>query len=199
MDLLQEFPVYDELNIIQMSKARTYNVEIIDSKDPLEQWEANKSSIKDLLKDLLDKTKIFKYQITLKVLLRKHKQNRDLKFAPVYFNSTTKTIIGSNKYVLDKSFEHILYSIDNWINERSGWLIVSVDAEYVNILVYSPLSESAYIKLSRRLRNSMKGLINIRNSDIKCFLWCHIRHLNSLKTHPERITKAHREMVNDLD
>ena len=91
IDLLQEFPVYDELNIIQMSKARTDNVEIIGSKDPLEQWEANKFSIKDLLKDLLDKTKIFKYQIALKVLLRKHKQNRDLRFAPVYFNSTTKT------------------------------------------------------------------------------------------------------------
>ena len=36
----------------------------------------------------------------------------------------------------------------------------------------------------------MKGLINIKNNDNKCFLWCHIRHLNPLKTHPERITKA---------
>ena len=31
----------------------------------------------------------------------------------------------------------------------------------------------------------MKGLINIKNNDNKCFLWCHIRHLNPLKTHPE--------------
>ena len=33
----------------------------------------------------------------------------------------------------------------------------------------------------------MKVFINIKNDD-KCFLWCHIRHLNPLKTHPERIT-----------
>ena len=33
----------------------------------------------------------------------------------------------------------------------------------------------------------MKGLINIKNNDNKCFLWCHIRHF---KIHSERITKA---------
>ena len=41
-------------------------------------------------------------------------------------------------------------------------------------------------------------MINIKKNENKCFLWCHIRHLNSLKTHPERITKAHKRMVNDL-
>ena len=30
-------------------------------------------------------------------------------------------------------------------------------------------------------------------------VWCHIRHLNPLKTHHQRITKADRNMVNDLD
>ena len=45
----------------------------------------------------------------------------------------------------------------------------------------------------------MKGLINIKNNSNKCFLWCHIRRLNPLKTHPERITKSDKNMVNDLD
>ena len=45
----------------------------------------------------------------------------------------------------------------------------------------------------------MEGLINITNNDNKCFLWCHIRHLNPLKIHPERITKADRKMISDLD
>ena len=53
--------------------------------------------------------------------------------------------------------------------------------------------------MSRRLKNSVKGLINIKNSDNKCFLWCHIRHLNPLKIHPERITKADKNMGNNLD
>ena len=48
-------------------------------------------------------------------------------------------------------------------------------------------------------KNSEKVLINNKNNDNKCFLRWHIRHLNSLKTHPERITKTDRRMVNDLD
>ena len=78
MDFLHELPFYDKLNIEKISKgfrryARSYKIEIIDSKDPLVQLEASKSNIKDLFKDLLDEMKGFKYQIIVKVLLRKHK------------------------------------------------------------------------------------------------------------------------------
>ena len=45
----------------------------------------------------------------------------------------------------------------------------------------------------------MKGLINIKNNDSKCCLWCHIRHLNLVKTHPKRITKEDKNMTNDLN
>ena len=122
----------------------------------------------------------FKYQITVKVLLSKQKGDGEIEFAPVYFNSTTKTMINL-EYDLDKSSQEILYRIDNWLNEGYGWVIESVDAEYVNIPIFSPLSGSTYIELPRRLRKSIKSLINIKNNDNKCFLWCHIRHLNPLK------------------
>ena len=82
--------------------------------------------------------------------------------------------------MLDKSFQEILYRIDNWINEGSGWVIESIEAEYVNISIYIPLSEGSSIELTNKLKNSMKGLINIKSNDSKCLLWCHIRHLNPL-------------------
>ena len=63
--------------------------------------------------------------------------------------------------MLGNSFQEFFHRIDNWINEESGWMIESVDAEYVNISVYSPLSGSTYIKLPHKSRNSMKGLTNI--------------------------------------
>ena len=31
------------------------------------------------------------------------------------------------------------------------------------------------------------------------FLWCHVRHINPLKEHPERITKEDKKLVKDLD
>ena len=129
-------------------------------------------------------------------MLSKHKINEDIEYAPVYFNSATKTVINSYKYDLDKSFQEILYRIGNWINEGSGWII---EAQYVNICVYSPLIGSTYIELPDGLKNSMKGPINIKNNENKCFLWYHIRHLNSVKRHPERIIKENKNMINDLD
>ena len=44
--------------------------EMIERKDPTVQLEASKSSIKDLLSNLLNETKGFKYQITVKFLLK---------------------------------------------------------------------------------------------------------------------------------
>ena len=55
--------------------AASYKVEIVERKDPIIQLEASKSSIKDLFNDLLNETKGFKYQITVKVLLKKYKHN----------------------------------------------------------------------------------------------------------------------------
>ena len=99
---MNQIPFYDELSIEKTSEAfkrytRSHKSEIRDS------LESSKLSIKILFKDLLDETKIFKWQITVKFLLRKHKENEGIEFAPVYFNSTTKTVINS-KYILDKYF-----------------------------------------------------------------------------------------------
>ena len=107
----------------------------------------------------------FKYQIAVTILLSKHKINGDIEYAPVYFNSATKTIINSDKYGLDKSFQEILYRIDNCINEGSGWIIESTDSEYENISAYSLLMGSTNIELPNGLKNPMKGLVNIKNND----------------------------------
>ena len=72
----------------------SYKVEIIERKDSIVQLEASKSSIKDLFSDVLNKTKGFRYQIIAKVLLKKkNKLNGEIEFAPVNFNSVTKTVI----------------------------------------------------------------------------------------------------------
>ena len=49
------------------------------------------------------------------------------------------------------------------------------------------------------LRSPRKGLINIKNKDKKCFLWCHKRHINPLKEHPERITTKDKKIAEKLD
>ena len=102
------------------------------------QLESSKSSIKDLFKDLLNEMKGFKYQITVAVLLSKEKGNGDIECSSVYSNSKTKTVINF-EFSLDKCFQKISYRIDNWINKGSGWIIKSINSEYVNISMYRPL------------------------------------------------------------
>ena len=50
--------------------AMSYRVEIIEKKDPTVQLEASKLSIKDFFSTLLNETKGFKCQITVKILLK---------------------------------------------------------------------------------------------------------------------------------
>ena len=101
-----------------------------------------------MFKDLLHEMKGFKYEITVKVLSCKLKINRDSMYAPVHFNFACKTVVNSDKYELDKSFPEILYRIDNWVNEGSRWIIESIEAQYVNISIYSPLIGSTYIEFT---------------------------------------------------
>ena len=76
--MLSELPFYEERNLIANHTFRGYGisckVEIIEKKDPIKQLEASKSSIKDLLSDLLNETKGFKHLIPLKVMLKNTSQ-----------------------------------------------------------------------------------------------------------------------------
>ena len=107
-----------------------------------------------MFSDLLDKTKGFKHQITLKVELKKYK-GTEIKFSTVYFNSITKAMI-NHKFDLNKSFRQFLYRIDNWINEGSGWIIKLIKPQYIHISTYRSLIGSFYIKLSTKFSSSKK-------------------------------------------
>ena len=110
----------------------SYKAEIIEKKDPILHLEASKSSITDLFSDLLNKTKCFKHQVTMQVLLKKYKPNGEIEFALVYFNSVAKLMI-NHRFKLGESFQEIIYMIDAWINNGSGWIIKLIESQYINI------------------------------------------------------------------
>ena len=130
-------------------------VEMIEKKDPIKRLEASKLSITNFFSDLLNETKGFKYQITLKVMLKIFKSDEEIELRPVYFNSTAKIVI-NHKFSLENTFQEILYRIDNWINEGSAWIVELIDAQYINISTYRPLSGSSYVQLPVELKSSKK-------------------------------------------
>ena len=137
IDRLAELPFYEQLSVTNTNQAfREYamlcKVEINERRDSVVQLEASKSSIKDLFNDLLNETKGFKYQITVKVLFKKYNSNEEIEFASVYFNSVTKTVI-NHRFRLENFFQEMLYMTDVWINKGSGWKVELIESQYINM------------------------------------------------------------------
>ena len=199
-------PVPEKRTIIsQVEKAlkgytQSFDVELRDEKDPLLQLQKSRRAVEYLFNNLLVQTKGFKFVETLHVKFFKQSNDKNI-LKNGYFNSTTDLIINETdiKLAIQASQQQILNKIAQWISEGSGWTIQSIENHYINIVNYSPLKGSSCIKLPQELRNSAKGLINMKNKDNECFRWCHIRHLNPQDKDPQRIKKTDKQYIEKLD
>ena len=202
------------LRVIKRRKAlrnrvKSFEVSLIEPKDPNKQLYFTASGVAEELGSILNRDGGMKVQVTLHVTFKKKKiEYRDdgqaeevFEYKDAYFNSTAFTILNEYQIIeaLDKAAEEINNKIAFWLSEGSGWTIVEIRSHYVNIVKYLPLRGNSYIPSPEELRNSMMGLINLKNIDNECFRWCHNRHLNPRKKDPQRITKSDRESVKSLD
>ena len=160
------------------------------------------SHLENLLKDI----KGFKFIETLEVAFEKDSIDsktgkRESIYKTAFFNGKAKTItkVDDIEPELNMSRQEILNVINKWVSEGSGWVIDQIDSYYINVTLYKLLNGSSYIELPTELRNSKKGLINMKNEDEECFRWCHIRHLNPQIKYPERFKKEDKKMINELN
>ena len=51
------------------------------------------------------------------------------------------------------------------------------------------------MKLPAELKSPKKVPINIKNNDQKSVLWCHVRYINPVKIHPERIPQNDKSLL----
>ena len=191
--------------IEQVTKAlkgytKSFEISIINNKDPLTQLQNTRKAVEYHIMKILTSMKGLKFVETLEVTFKKF-VNSEIVHKTAYFNSKPQTIINNTEIpeALQLSQQQILNIIAQWVSEGSGWTIQSVDNHYLNIVQYKPMKGSSYIKLPQELRNSSKGLINMKNEDNECFRWCHIRHLNPQDKNPQRIKKSDKQHIQDLD
>ena len=179
---------------------KSFEINIKNNKDPLTQLQTTRMAIAYHIKSILPSMKGLKFIETLRVTFTKISDS-EIVYKTAYFNSVPQTILNNLEVSesLQLSQQQILNKIAQWISEGSGWTIQSVDNHYLNIVKYEPMKGNSYIKLPQELRNSVKGLINMKNEDNECFRWCHIRHLNPQEKDPQRIKKSDKEYINKLD
>ena len=191
--------------IEQVAKAmkgytKSFEIGIKNNKDPLAQLQNTRKAVEYHIVKILTSMKGLKFVETLRVTFKKLVKDK-IEYKTAFFNSKAQTIINNVEIpgALQTSKQQILNMITQWVSEGSGWTIQSVDNHYLNIVQYQPMKSSSYIKLPQELRNSEKGLINMKNEDNECFRWCHIRHLNPQDENPQRIKKSDKEYINKLD
>ena len=195
-----------ELNQALKGHAKSYGIELQDNLNPLNHFTKTKALVESHLEGLLKDMKGFKFIEMLEVTFEKETiDSKTGKHVSIYktafFNGIAKTITKANdiEHKLSMSRQEILNVIDEWVSEGSGWVINRIDSHYINFTTCQPLHGSSYLELPAKLRNSKKGLINIKNKDNECFRWCHIRHLNPQKKGPQRIKKDDKQFIEGLN
>ncbi|GBN02400.1 hypothetical protein AVEN_19014-1 [Araneus ventricosus] len=96
----------------------------------------------------------------------------DVEYCTPYFRSKVvieldTSIIGDH---IEQAFEKIKESLYEFLKNGSGWDFDSVIHMELKTATYLPLAPSSYIHLPSKL-DAKKPLINIKNTDQKCFIW----------------------------
>ena len=149
---------------------KSYEINIKNNKDPLVQLNNTRKAVEYHIISVLTSIKRLKLVETFKVTFTKTSDGDEV-YETAYFSSATNTITNNLEIneSLKMSKKHILNKISAWISEGSGCTVKSVDNHYINIVKYKPMNGSSYIKLPQELKNSSKGLINMKNEDNECF------------------------------
>ena len=99
----------------------------------------------------------------------------------------------------DEMAEEILEEVDKTREaEGSGWRFEEVIKLVLHTTRWDPVNAGSYIELPQELKNR-KAIINMKNQDDKCFMWCVLRALNPKDKNAERIDNDLKNKVNTLN
>ena len=105
-----------------------------------------------------------------------------------YFQSPTFTNLKSYNVdeLINESRDAILGQMEAYSERGSNWVFKEVIKLEIHTTEFNPLKGSSYIDLPKWIKDK-KAIINIKNKDDKCFLWCILRYLYPRDRDQERI------------
>ena len=98
--------------------------------------------------------------------------------AKIYFSSETRYNLKSTDIneLIKGIKDSFVNSIDTFSANGSGWYFKEVEKLEIHTVEFNPTKGSSYINLPDWIKNK-KAIVNIKNNDDKCFLWCILRYL----------------------
>ena len=143
--------------------------------------------------EFFNKHKNIKFKMVLVCLMERisvktDKGVEELEEVKSYFSSETHINFEStdSEELVQKCNEKILEDVEEYSTNGSGWYFKEVLKLEINTTEFNPAKGSSYIDLPARIKNK-KAIVNIKNKDDKCFLWCILRYLYPRDRDEERI------------
>lgn len=108
-----------------------------------------------------------------------------------YFSSESVSIFLSTN--LDEWFianirEPLIQHLEEFQEKDSGWSLKSILSLAVNMKKLSPIKGSAYIPLPKAIERK-RAVVNVQNSDDRCFLYAILSALHPAERHAYRVNK----------
>ena len=169
--------------------ANKYVIEGIFGLTPIQYFER----IKKTLINFFTYHKNIKFRLVLVCIVEK--QNYDFKIgitsietAKAYFSSETLQNLRADEAMklVEDSFRSIEEKVQSYAQNGSAWQFKEVEQLEIHTVKFNPLKGSSYIDLPKWIKDK-KAIINIKNRDDKCFLWCILRYLYPKKRDAEWI------------
>ena len=146
------------------------------------------------LKEFLRNHRNIKVRFVLVCFMEKMESTKDKKLSlfienKAYFHSVTFINLESTdvKEILFKVIRSIIEKISIFQQNGSGWYFKEIVHLEIHTVDYNPMRGSSYIPLPDWITKK-KAILNIKNKDDKCFLWCVLRYLNPKGKNAELLT-----------
>ncbi|CAG9806789.1 unnamed protein product [Chironomus riparius] len=126
----------------------------------------------DLLESELIEKKNLKFRFEIRALYFKISEEE---LEEKYFFSNYSQLCKSDfiSSIVEMHFDDVIEKLESFILSSSGWSLYSILCMFVHVVKMKPLRGSSYIALPKRLLNSKRsGILNIKNRDCFCFLYC---------------------------
>ena len=140
--------------------------------DPRASLEKMRPRIRKKLEEEIRALNGIKFQLALKVQLRKTGPNGTEEYTDLMLRHKQEAVLQANEIdeALDKAIPTIFETLEKWTQRGSGWVVDRVETLWLDIARYQPLRGSSYIPLPAAVRNK-KAAINVKNKDDHCLRW----------------------------
>lgn len=196
----KKYLIWQDLDSCFKDRIRTGAIINLNIKDPIEFFrKARKSFVLKVRQEL--KKSLLKVNVILAKFMKPSSGEEEIK------HFQTKNRIIDNNTDLNLHFEnHIqnntLNKLEQFQERDSGWSLIEILQLKVNFNKYIPINvgiSTTYIEIPPFIQNT-KAVLNIKNNDEFCFLWCIVAALNPTLNNPCRTSSyPHFETVLKYD